>query len=257
MVEAIVLSDIHLGSDNCQAKELVGFLERIHSREIETARIIFNGDVFDSFDFRRLNKNHWRVLSMLRKMSDEIDIVWIHGNHDDAADVFSHLLGVEVRDEIVLASGGRRILIHHGHRFDQFIDRHPILTAIADSIYRLLQYVDRSHYFARAAKRRSKVFLRCTERIRSKSIELAQRMYCNAVCCGHTHHATADSSEPIQYFNSGCWTELPCHYLTIDRGQVTLEEYSSESYCFVGESEPEIHPLPPTFQDAGTRIKCL
>jgi UDP-2,3-diacylglucosamine pyrophosphatase LpxH len=243
MVEAIILSDLHLGSDNCQAKELVHFLEKIHYRHIETSQIILNGDVFDSFDFRRLNKNHWRVLSLLRKMSDQIEIVWIHGNHDDAAEVFSHLLGVDVRDEIVLTSGGSRILIHHGHRFDQFIDRHPILTAIADFGYRLLQRLDRTHYFARAAKRRSKVFLRCTERIRSKSIELADRMNCKMVCCGHTHQAAAETSGSNHYFNSGCWTELPCHYLTIDRGQVTLHEYTSVTEQSGYEFETECQPV--------------
>jgi UDP-2,3-diacylglucosamine pyrophosphatase LpxH len=228
MVDAIILSDIHLGSDNCQAKELASFLERIHSGQLETGRIILNGDVFDSFDFRRLNKNHWKVLSLLRKMSDDIEILWIHGNHDGAAEVFSHLLGVGVREEVILQSGSTRILIHHGHRFDQFIDRHPIVTACADAAYRMLQRIDRSHTFARAAKKRSKIFLRCSDKIRSESIELAQRMNCQAVCCGHTHHAIADRTGPVQYFNSGCWTERPCHYLSILDGQVELHQHQFE-----------------------------
>ena len=158
MYDALVLSDIHLGSDNCEAKELSALLELIHSGELPTERIILNGDVFDSFDFRRLSKNHWRVLSLLRKMSDWIEIIWIHGNHDGPAEIFSHLLGVTVRDDLILESGGKRILIHHGHRFDQFIDRHPLLTACADLAYRWLQRIDTSHYFARTAKRRSKIF---------------------------------------------------------------------------------------------------
>ena len=72
--DAIVLSDLHLGSENCQAKLLVEFLNALHHRRTRTRRLILNGDVFDSIDFRRLKKSHWKVLSLLRKLSDEIDV---------------------------------------------------------------------------------------------------------------------------------------------------------------------------------------
>src|SRR5262245_47340120 len=79
--DALVISDLHLGSDNCQARALHHFLDDIHDGRTETRQIILNGDVFDSIDFRRLKKHHWKVLSLLRKLSDRIDIVWINGNH--------------------------------------------------------------------------------------------------------------------------------------------------------------------------------
>jgi UDP-2,3-diacylglucosamine pyrophosphatase LpxH len=228
MHDAIVISDLHLGSDNCEARQLRWFLEEIQCGNLATRRLILNGDVFDSIDFRRLRKHHWKVLSLLRKLSDRIEISWINGNHDGPAEIFSHLLGVDVRDEMILESGGRRILLHHGHRFDEFIDSHPILTALADAIYRLLQKVDRSHRFAKLAKSKSKTFLRCAQKIESKSIERARKLGCDAVMCGHTHHAVANSSGPIAYFNSGCWTEKPCHFLTVRNGVIDLNEYKDK-----------------------------
>jgi UDP-2,3-diacylglucosamine pyrophosphatase LpxH len=227
MLDAIVISDLHLGSDNCQARELTHFLESIRHGETRTRRLILNGDVFDSIDFRRLNKHHWRVLSLLRKLSDTIEITWINGNHDGPAEIVSHLLGVEVQDEVIFISGSKRILLLHGHRFDEFIDNHPILTAIADGIYRLLQRIDKSHEFAKFAKKRSKTFLRCTQKIESDSIEYARKLGCDIVCCGHTHHPIVNDSGPIHYYNSGCWTEKPCHYLVIDNGTVTVKTYDS------------------------------
>jgi UDP-2,3-diacylglucosamine pyrophosphatase LpxH len=223
--DALVLSDLHLGSDNCQARALTRFLDDIHDGRAETRRLILNGDVFDSIDFRRLNKHHWKVLSLLRKLSDHVEIVWINGNHDGPAEIVSHLLGVEVRNRLVLETGDRRVLFHHGHRFDRFIDDHPILTALADLIYRVLQKVDSSHTFARAAKAKSKVFLRCAARIEEKSIELARKMGCDAVCCGHTHHAVANEAGPVAYYNSGCWTEKPCHYLAVRDGHVEVCQF--------------------------------
>ncbi len=173
MFDAVLLSDIHLGSDNCQAKRICELLERIADGDLATARLILNGDVFDSIDFRRLKKSHWKILSLIRKLSDQIEILWLCGNHDGSAEIVSHLLGVAVRDDVVLESGGRRILILHGHVFDEFIDNHPVLTWLADSVYGLLQWIDRTHYFAKLAKRGSKTFLRCAMKIEERSIEAA------------------------------------------------------------------------------------
>src|SRR5262249_26248630 len=104
MLDALVISDIHLGSETCQAKPLVELLQAILDERIATRRLIINGDVFDSIDFRRLKKTHWKVLSQIRHLSDKIDVVWIAGNHDGPAEIVSHLLGVEVCEEYILTS---------------------------------------------------------------------------------------------------------------------------------------------------------
>ncbi|HVK07728.1 MAG TPA: UDP-2,3-diacylglucosamine diphosphatase [Gemmataceae bacterium] len=229
MYDALVISDVHLGSENCQARALVQFLEEIRDGSRPTRRLVLNGDVFDSIDFRRLCKQHWKVLSLIRKLSDEVETVWVNGNHDGPAEIISHLLGVAVRDEIVVESGGRNVLLLHGHRFDEFLERYPITTRLADWGYRFLQWVDKSHYFARQAKRSSKTFLRCALKVQDKSLEYARRLGCDAVCCGHTHHPIVFTEGPVHYFNSGCWTERPCHYLTIENGMVELQSYLDSS----------------------------
>jgi UDP-2,3-diacylglucosamine pyrophosphatase LpxH len=228
MLDAVVLSDIHLGSDNCQAKNVCRLLERIAEGELATSRLILNGDMFDSIDFRRLGKNHWKVLSLIRKLSDHLDIIWLCGNHDGSAEIISHLLGVSVMDEYVLESGTERILILHGHVFDEFLDNHPILTWLADMVYFFLQWIDRTHYFAKLAKHGSKTFLRCAQKIEDEAVELARRKDCAAVCCGHTHAAVAHTEQPVAYFNSGCWTELPCTYLTVAEGVVRLHTFQAD-----------------------------
>ncbi len=251
MLDAVILSDLHLGSDNCQAKHLVRLLERIEEGELETARLILNGDVFDSIDFRRLGKNHWKVLSLLRKLSDRIEITWICGNHDGSAEIVSHLLGVTVKEEHVLESGGERVLVLHGHAFDEFLDAHPVLTWVGDCIYFLLQRLDDTHYFAKLAKRGSKTFLRCVQKVKDGAREAARRKGCTAVCTGHTHHAEADAGRPVAYFNSGCWTELPCTYLTVRDGAVRLHEFRPEA---AGESIAVPRSAPP---EAAEHATCL
>ncbi|HUN66015.1 MAG TPA: UDP-2,3-diacylglucosamine diphosphatase [Bacteroidota bacterium] len=223
--DAVIISDLHLGSANCRDREIVEFLERLRSGEIPVRRLILNGDVFDSIDFRRLNKRHWKILSLLRKLSDRISITWVCGNHDGPAEMISHLLGVEVVDEYIFESGGRAVLVLHGHRFDDFIDTYPRITLAADLLYRFLQTIDRSHRFARFAKSNSKIFLRCAEKIRVQSVSHAQASGCDIVCCGHTHHAEQIAGQFVEYHNSGCWTESPCTYLDVNRGRVLLRTF--------------------------------
>ena len=155
-------------------------------------------------------------------------MTWVCGNHDGSAEIVSHLLGLTVVDEIIVPSGGKRVLFLHGHRFDEFIERYPLTTRFGDAIYRLLQWIDRTHTFAKLVKRRSKIFLRSTETIRAGAMRYARRQGCEVVCCGHTHLAVEERFGPVQYFNSGCWTELPCHYLSLTNGVVGLHSYVDE-----------------------------
>jgi hypothetical protein len=36
----------------------------------------------------------------------------------------------------------------------------------------------------------------------------------------------ANEKGAIGYYNSGCWTEKPCHYLTVRNGGVELRSYT-------------------------------
>lgn len=223
MYDSIIISDLHLGSEVCQARLIEKFLLKIKNQELVAKELILNGDVFDSWDFRRLKKNHWGVLSLLRSLSDKMHIIWINGNHDGPAEIVSHLLGVDVAEEYIFESGGKKIIALHGHRFDSFISDHPLVTKIADYFYRWMQKIDKSFYWARCAKKASKTFLRCTEKIEARAINYARKKHCNIVCCGHTHlEIEHPNNADIGYFNSGCWTEYPCSYLTILNGEIKL-----------------------------------
>jgi len=222
MHDAIVISDIHLGSAVCRAKPLADLLKSIETGEVRTRRLIINGDLFDDWDFRKLKKSHWKVLSHIRKVAGISEVVWIRGNHDGPAEVISHLIGVDFLDEYEMESGGRRILLLHGDRFDSFIADRPVLTKLADNFYRLVQRLDRSFYLARLLKHGSKTFLRCSEQIRDRARAYAAKRGFDCVVCSHVHMEMEDRSGSVEYYNTGCWTESPCHYLVIDSGSLSL-----------------------------------
>jgi UDP-2,3-diacylglucosamine pyrophosphatase LpxH len=218
-MEAVVISDVHLGSNLCQARKLNKLLKDIESGDLPTDSLIINGDLFDDSNFHRLTKHHWHVLSMIRKLSDHIKIVHIKGNHELPTDIMSLLLGVDYVEEYSLKSGDKNIWIHHGDRYDAFLTDHPILGWFGDLIYSAIQKI--SHNLARHVKRKSKIFMRNHEVIKHESLKYARKHGYNAVLAGHTHYAASEKDE-ISYFNSGCWTELPCSYLTVADGDIRL-----------------------------------
>ena len=118
--DCLVISDLHLGSDVCQARLLEEFLDWAveHCREL-----VINGDIFDDLNFKRLTKRHFACLKVIRRNSDRDDfrLVWVRGNHDGPADIVSHIVGVEILDEYVYDNGQIQLLILHGDQFDTFI----------------------------------------------------------------------------------------------------------------------------------------
>src|SRR5262249_53404392 len=127
MFDAVLISDLHLGSEGCQVKHVLKFVESLPF----TSRLILLGDVLENTEYR-LTKQHWRVLSQLRKIADQLELIWVSGNHDYDAESVAHLIGAEFVSEYEFASGGRRILCVHGDAWDGFITNHPIITWIAD-----------------------------------------------------------------------------------------------------------------------------
>jgi UDP-2,3-diacylglucosamine pyrophosphatase LpxH len=220
--DIVVVSDIHLGSDICQCSQFVKFLTNLN-----TKTLIINGDLFDSWDFRKLRKDHWKILKKLRQLSDTTHIVWIAGNHDGSAELIGHLIGVDFVSEYIVVNNDKKILLLHGDIFDNFISKYPRLTKIADTIYRLIQRLDKYHstqyYYSNWAKRSSKTYTRCSEQIAHRAIEYARSLKCDAVICGHTHALLTILDRDVQYVNSGCWTEIPCCYLTINDGKIKTQ----------------------------------
>jgi UDP-2,3-diacylglucosamine pyrophosphatase LpxH len=224
LLDAVLFSDVHLGSESCQVRAVQRFIDELPA----TARLVLNGDILENTE-SRLTKQHWRVLSRLRKLSDQLELVWVRGNHDYDAESVAHLLGAAFVPEYLFESGGKRVLCVHGDAWDRFLTAHPFLSNVADWFYLRMQRWSRR--LAVNAKRSSKTFLRCAELVRLEAIEYGKGKRADVVVCGHTHHAeAAPSSGPGSpaYFNTGSWTDHHCHYLTVQDSQVRLEEVNAD-----------------------------
>src|SRR5215471_5803833 len=185
--DCIIISDLHLGSDVCQAKLLEEFLVWAveHCREL-----VINGDIFDDLNFKRLTKRHFACLKVIRRNSDREDfrLVWVRGNHDGPADIISHIVGVDILDEYVYDNGRIQLLILHGDQFDTFTTAYPLLTEVACGVFYYIQkYMP--HRAARWIRRISKRWQRNSQLVESRAIEYARSRGFHYVTCGHTHLA--------------------------------------------------------------------
>jgi UDP-2,3-diacylglucosamine pyrophosphatase LpxH len=241
----MIISDLHLGSDVCQAALLEEYLEWAveHTREL-----VINGDIFDDLNFTRLSKRHFACLKVIRRNSDRDDLrlVWVRGNHDGPADVVGHIVGVSVLDEYEFRNDQIRLLILHGDQFDRFVNNYGLLTELACGAFYYIQKWF-PHEAARFVRRVSKRWQRSSESIRRGAVRYARSRGCWAIACGHTHLPGLDESDGVLYVNSGTWTEHPpCPFITVKGREIRLEYWppadpESQSFAVAerGVSAPE------------------
>lgn len=68
-VDLVVISDIHLGTYGCHAKELLSYL-----KSIKPKKIVLNGDIIDIWQFSKSYwpESHMKVLRRLMKFVSEV-----------------------------------------------------------------------------------------------------------------------------------------------------------------------------------------
>lgn len=239
--DCIVISDIHLGSDVCQARLLEEFLEWavLNCRELT-----INGDIFDDLNFKRLTKRHFACLKIIRRHSDRDDfrLIWVRGNHDGPAEILGHVVGVEIHDEYVFDNGKIKLLILHGDQFDHFITRYRGLTDIACGLFYYIQKWF-PHRAARAIRRISKRWQRNGEVVERRASDYARSRGFRFVTCGHTHLPRDVEIEGVRYVNTGTWTEHPpCPYLTVRGARLELRYWpaaATEPIATIRDDRPE------------------
>ena len=227
-VNTIIKSDIHLGSEVARPQAVRDMLKIYNFK-----RLILLGDIFDDLNFTRLNKEHWGLLSDVRKFSNpkqKKKVIWVEGNHDEGLiEIMSHLIGIDVLREYIWRINGKKFLAIHGHQFDRFLNENVVISKIASYIYDKIQKFGKDKQtFARYVKAKSKGWLKLAGKIAVRASDYGKQKKVDVVICGHTHLATEQKFQEknITYYNSGCWTDLPSSYLIIyDDGSLEIKYF--------------------------------
>lgn len=223
LLDLVVLSDLHLGTFGCHAKELFSYLKSIKPRVL-----ILNGDIVDMWNFRKryFPKSHLKVLKRIITLAQQgTEVVYITGNHDEMLRRFADMdLGLlKLRNAYSAELGGERVWFFHGDVFDASIQNAKWLAKLGGWSYDALIWLNRWVNLALERMGREKFSL--SKKVKDSvkkavafvaDFELAAAEWALArdyqrVVCGHIHQpqmrTITTKNGSIFYMNSGDWVE--------------------------------------------------
>lgn len=237
----LFLSDLHLGTPDSKANEVVDFLKHIRCR-----KLVLNGDIIDGWALKRGGRwtsRHSRVIRKVIKMTerDDTEVIYLRGNHDEILERFLPMAFGRIRlakEYIHETISGKRYLIVHGDGFDSVSTNHKWLASLGAVGYDFLLFVNRIYNHYRAW--RGKEYYSLSKQVKAKvksavcfvdSYEellqgLARHRKCDGIICGHIHTPEDKQVGEIHYLNSGDWVESLTAIIEHDDGQMELVRYS-------------------------------
>ena len=116
--DSIFVADSHFNEKN---RELLIFLEKVQSKEIITSQLFLMGDMIDfiSGESRYFIKQNIEVINLLNKLSNEIEIIYLEGNHDyNLKSVFPNIQVIKRENQPLLAKFEEKtVALSHGDNF--------------------------------------------------------------------------------------------------------------------------------------------
>jgi UDP-2,3-diacylglucosamine pyrophosphatase LpxH len=245
-VDVVVISDVHLGTYGCRAKELVNYL-----RSITPNILILNGDIIDGWQF---TKRYFPVAHMLvikeiiQLITSGTRVFYITGNHDEMMRRYTDIQmgNFALTDKLVLEIDNKMTWIFHGDVFDHTTKGGAkILAKLGSSGYNLLIRFNRFINFILNALGRERVSIskkvmagvnKAVSKINDFELiaaELAIEKKYDYVICGHIHQPQKKIVETkdgkVTYLNSGDWIEH-CTALEYHQSEWTIFEYNEKDF---------------------------
>ncbi len=222
-VELVVISDIHLGTYGCHAKELLNYLNSIKPKTL-----ILNGDIIDIWQFRKryFPKSHLKVIKKIISFASKgTEVIYITGNHDEMLRKFSDIeMGnFKLVDKLVLELDGKKAWFFHGDVFDTSIQNAKWLAKLGGWGYDILILLNQLINWFLACMGKEKFSL--SKKIKNsvkKAVKyitdfedvaavLAIKNEYRYVICGHIHQPQirkfTNKNGSCCYLNSGDWVE--------------------------------------------------
>lgn len=222
-IDLVVLSDIHLGTYGCHAKELLIYLKSINPK-----KVVLNGDIIDIWQF---NKHYWPTSHMLvvkyllGLVAAGVKVYYITGNHDEMLRKFSgfKMGSLEIVNKLILQQGKSKLWIFHGDVFDVTMqnakwlaklgsigyDASILINRVANFISQKLGYGKIS--LSKKIKNSVKSAVKFINSFERTAADIGISNGYQYVICGHIHQPEMremnNEDGSIIYMNSGDWIE--------------------------------------------------
>lgn len=243
-LDLVVLSDVHLGTYGCHARELHRYM-----KSIRPGTVVLNGDIIDIWQF---SKRYWPpahmkvIKQLLDWISKGVEVWYVTGNHDEMLRKFTgfQLGSFRIVNKVVLELDGKKAWCFHGDVFDLTMQYSKWLAKLGAVGYDTLILLNRavnylSHKLgygkismSKKIKNSVKSAVKFINNFEQTAADIAVENQYDYVVCGHIHQPeireiqSGDGS--VTYLNSGDWIEN-LSSLEYHRGEWSLYRYEDDA----------------------------
>ena len=228
-VDALFISDVHLGSKGANPDELLKVLKKY-----EPKQLFIVGDFIDDWLLKKRmfwNQSFTNVIRKILSYSKKgTEVIYITGNHDDFLRSYSgtDLGNIQIVDEYEWNG----YYISHGDLYDGVV-KLKWLGVLGSVGYEIAIYIDRllkkmgyQKSFSKTLKNKVKGAVKFITNFEKQLGYQAIMKDCKGVICGHIHtpeNKTIKIKEKeIHYLNCGDWIENNS-YIVYNKGKFVLK----------------------------------
>jgi UDP-2,3-diacylglucosamine pyrophosphatase LpxH len=226
-VDALFISDVHLGSKGSNAELLLEML-----KEYEPKELIIVGDFIDGWLLKK--RHYWtqdfsnvirKILSYTKKGTK---VTYITGNHDDFLRSYIPIYfgdNINVVNEMVWED----YFITHGDLYDGIVQMKWLGKLgsfgyeLAISLDMLMKKFGYKKSLSKFLKKKVKDAVKFITNFEEQLVYQSKKRNCKGVICGHIHTPENKFVDGIHYLNCGDWIENNS-YIIYDEGRWELKE---------------------------------
>ena len=222
-IDLVVLSDIHLGTRGCHAKELLKYM-----KSIDPQKVILNGDIVDIWQFKKsyFPKAHMQVIKQIANWATKgVKVYYVTGNHDEMLRKFVgfEMGSLKIANKVVLKLNGKKAWFFHGDVFDVTMQHSKWLAKLGANGYDLLILINRlvNHISMKLGKGKISLSKRIKNSVKGAvkfindfetvAADIAISNNYDFVVCVHIHQPEMrlikNEEGEVLYLNSGDWIE--------------------------------------------------
>lgn len=220
--KTIWISDLHLGSTQCQSDMLLDFL-----KHTESEKLYLVGDIVDFWALSR--KMYWPrehntvIQKILRKARHGTQVIYIPGNHDENVREYDNYVFGDIvvkNSDVHTTLQGKKLLIIHGDIYDTIAKHHQWIARLGSKGYDFLIEMNRilrqlrkllglrsQFSLASFIKYKVKNVVQFISDYETSIVQTLKDEQLDGVVCGHIHHAEMKAIEQFMYINTGDFVE--------------------------------------------------
>ncbi len=260
-INVVVISDVHLGTTDCRAEELLAYLSSINP-----SKLILNGDILDIWKTPSsyFPSSHMKIVRKIFGMAAKgTDVYYIMGNHDDMLRKFrgKSVGNIHITNKLSLNLDGKKACFYHGDIFDNVLQNgkwmvklglysYNGLNRVNALINRFLRKIGKERSFSKRISSGNENALKKLTFFEKTHVNLAIEKGYNFVICGHTHRPKKEivmtKNGNCTYLNSGDWVKnLTALEYSFKRWKIYRYNYDKLSPFYVDEElkEMDIHEI--------------